>query len=48
MLEQNALWYPLLFDVRSMKLNELILNTFDRMLYQAVNTQTNPTTPSRG
>ena len=37
MAEQNPLWFPLLFNVRSMKLNELLVNTLNSLFYLLVN-----------
>jgi hypothetical protein len=41
MFEKEPLWYPLLFNVRSMILNELVVNTFNCLLYVALNIQHN-------
>ena len=35
--EIEPLWYPLLFNVRSMKLYELVVNTFNCLFYVVLN-----------
>lgn len=37
MSENNALWYPTLFDARSMRLNEMIINTFNTLFHLSAN-----------
>lgn len=37
MFEKEPLWYPILCNVRSMKLNELVMNTFISLFYVVVN-----------
>ena len=42
MFEKEPLWYPILCNVRSMKLNELVMNTFISLFYVVVSTLRNP------
>lgn len=37
MSENNALWYPTLFDARRMRLNEMIINTLNTLFHLFVN-----------
>ena len=37
MFEKEPLWYPILFNVRRMILNELVVNTFNSLFHIAAN-----------